>query len=124
MGDEATAGAAGGVLRAVLLPASCSKQLRSPHSFSSCHPLLPCCAGVEDVHAELAAYMAVMAASATRVEAVAAARQRRTRAADVPGLAPLDSLDDLESLPQRIAILNELREQVFGASGGWKGRLC
>ena len=67
--------------------------------------------GVEDLHAELAAYAGSLAANMTLDVAEAAARQRRTTAAEL-GLAAVDPLDEVASIPTRVAFLNGLAEEV------------
>ena len=78
--------------------------------------------GVEDLHAELAAYADAMAANMTEDVAAAAARQRRTTAAEL-GLAAVDALDDVASIPARITFLNSLAEEV-GAGCALPGAHC
>lgn len=84
-------------------------------------------AGVEDVHAELAAYAQAMVDAMVLDAQAAAKRQHRATAAEL-GLQPLDDLGDVASLPLRIAYLNELMDEVavLGRGGGplwWWERL-
>ncbi|KAI3436820.1 hypothetical protein D9Q98_006230 [Chlorella vulgaris] len=67
--------------------------------------------GVEDVHAELAAYGQAMIDAMVLEESDAAARQDRSTAAQL-GWRVVDGLADTISLPTRIAFLNQLHREV------------
>jgi hypothetical protein len=69
--------------------------------------------GVEDIHAELAAYESAMLQSMTQDEGVAAARQRKPRAEQL-GLQAMDMMDDLGSMAHRISFGNQLANEVQG----------
>lgn len=63
------------------------------------------------MHAELQAYAAAMLDAMVLGSSAAAKRQHRATASEL-GLLPLDDLADTESIPARIAYLNELMDEV------------
>lgn len=67
--------------------------------------------GTQDVHAELAAYAKSLVRAMVTDSPSAAKRQARSRAAEL-GLVPWDDLRDLDSLPTRVAFLNQLHKEV------------
>jgi hypothetical protein len=73
--------------------------------------------GTQDVHAELAAYAKSLVRAMVTDSPSAAKRQARSRAAELE-LVPWDDLGDLDSLPTRVAFLNQLHKEVSTAAKG------